>query len=144
MKEKMKILIVDDEQDYCDVMEMIFASHGYQAEVCSNGEEALEKLEGKPFDLVLTDLMMPRMDGTQLLQQVKKKYPNARIEDIEDNEISAAFKQGISQMSNVNPVTEMVNLIQTQRMVETYQKVMTTHMNDLNSEAISKLASVRA
>ena len=47
-------------------------------------------------------------------------------------------------MSNVNPVTEMVNLIQTQRMVETYQKVMTTHMNDLNSEAISKLASVRA
>ena len=79
MKEKMKILIVDDEQDYCDVMEMIFTSHGYQAEVCSNGEEALEKLDGKPFDLVLTDLMMPRMDGTQLLQQVKKKYPSIEV-----------------------------------------------------------------
>ena len=79
MKEKMKILIVDDEQDYCDVMEMIFASHGYQAEVCSNGEEALEKLAEKTFDLVLTDLMMPRMDGTQLLQQVKKKYPGTEV-----------------------------------------------------------------
>lgn len=75
----MKILIVDDEQDYCDVMEMIFASHGYQAEVCSNGEEALEKLAEKTFDLVLTDLMMPRMDGTQLLQQVKKKYPGTEV-----------------------------------------------------------------
>ncbi len=57
---------------------------------------------------------------------------------------SGALRQGFVQTSNVNPVTEMVNLIETNRLVSTYQKVMTTHMEDLNNEAISKLASVRA
>jgi flagellar basal-body rod protein FlgG len=47
-------------------------------------------------------------------------------------------------MSNVNAVKEMVNLIEGSRLVEMYQKVMTTHMDDLNRDAITKLASVRA
>ncbi|MBN2964781.1 flagellar hook-basal body protein [Sulfurospirillum sp. T05] len=51
--------------------------------------------------------------------------------------------QGFLEMSNVNPVREMVGLIEAQRMVEMYQKVMTSHMDDLNSEAINKLANVK-
>lgn len=106
--------------------------------ITQNGEVyGDDVLLGRFFVAVPREIRDLMPDGDNLY-----KFP--RIEDIEDNEISAAFKQGIAQMSNVNPVTEMVNLIQTQRMVETYQKVMTTHMNDLNSEAISKLASVRA
>ena len=53
-------------------------------------------------------------------------------------------RQGYANMSNVNAVKEMVSLIDSNRMVEIYQKVMTTHMSDLNSDAINKLASVRA
>ena len=52
--------------------------------------------------------------------------------------------QGFIEKSNVNPVTEMTNLIETNRLVEQYQKVMTTFMDDLNKDAIEKLASVRA
>jgi len=47
-------------------------------------------------------------------------------------------------MSNVNPVKEMTALIETNRLVEMYQKVMTSQMNDLNSDAINKLASTKA
>ena len=54
-----------------------------------------------------------------------------------------AVRQGFSQGSNVNPVTEMVGLIEANRMVEMYQKVMTAHMDDLNQEAINKLAAVK-
>ncbi|MCR4941489.1 MAG: flagellar hook-basal body protein [Campylobacter sp.] len=50
--------------------------------------------------------------------------------------------QGFAQMSNVNAVTEMVGLVETQRLVDMYQKVMTSHMDDLNQEAISKIAKV--
>jgi flagellar basal-body rod protein FlgG len=53
-------------------------------------------------------------------------------------------KQGFKQMSNVNAVKEMVNLIEGNRLVEMYQKVMTSHMDELNKDAITKLASVRA
>lgn len=69
-----------------------------------------------------------------------------RIDDltrIRDLENSSAVRQGFSQGSNVNPVSEMVALIEANRMVEMYQKVMSAHMDDLNQEAINKLASVK-
>jgi len=75
----MQILIVDDEKDYCDVMEMIFSSHGYEVETCNDGNEALGKLASKSFDLVLTDLMMPNMDGTELLKNIKLLYPKTEV-----------------------------------------------------------------
>ena len=52
--------------------------------------------------------------------------------------------QGFIEKSNVNPIKEMTELIDTNRLVEEYQKVMTTFMDDLNQEAINKLASVKA
>lgn len=56
----------------------------------------------------------------------------------------AYVQQGYVVMSNVNAVKEMTNLIETNRLVEMYQKVMTSHMDELNKEAISKLATTRA
>ena len=55
-----------------------------------------------------------------------------------------ALAQGFLEVSNVNPVREMVGLIEAQRMVEMYQKVMTSHMDELNNEAITKLANTKA
>jgi len=52
--------------------------------------------------------------------------------------------QGFLETSNINPISEMVGLIETNRLVEIYQKVMHSHMNDLNSDAINKLASIKA
>lgn len=51
--------------------------------------------------------------------------------------------QGYIEKSNVNGVTQMTSLIETNRLVGMYQKVMDTHMNDLNSDAINKLGSTR-
>jgi len=64
-----------------------------------------------------------------------------QIRLLEDADVVA---QGFLETSNVNPVREMVGLIEAQRMVEMYQKVMTAHMDDLNSDAINKLANVKA
>lgn len=55
-----------------------------------------------------------------------------------------AVAQGYTQISNVNAVTEMVGLIETNRLVDMYQKVMRSHMDDLNQDAVSKLASTKA
>lgn len=81
------------------------------------------------------------------LRALEKEGDNMyRIDDltrIRDLSTSNAVRQGFTQGSNVNPVTEMVGLIEANRMVEMYQKVMTAHMDDLNQEAINKLASVK-
>jgi len=55
-----------------------------------------------------------------------------------------AILQGFLEKSNINPVIEMTNLIETNRLADMYQKVMDTQMNELNRDAIEKLANVRA
>ncbi len=66
------------------------------------------------------------------------------IADIKDLQNADVVAQGFLEMSNINPVSEMVGLIEAHRMVQMYQKVMTSHMNDLNNDAINKLAQTRA
>jgi DNA-binding NtrC family response regulator len=68
-----KILIVDDEPDYCEVLDTILSAKGYLTRKTTNPKEVLEILKGDDFDLVLSDLIMPEMDGITLLKAIKKK-----------------------------------------------------------------------
>ena len=78
--ESMKILVVDDE---AHVREMIRKGlsqlGGYNVEVAQNGVEAIEKIEKDVFDLVLTDLKMPEMDGLELLKTIKGTRPEVMV-----------------------------------------------------------------
>jgi DNA-binding NtrC family response regulator len=68
-----RVLIVDDdEQQRTGLAEMV-SSMGYIAETASDGEKALEKLGSVPVDVITTDLMMPRMDGFQLLRTLLER-----------------------------------------------------------------------
>jgi flagellar basal-body rod protein FlgF len=71
-------------------------------------------------------------------------YSYSDISSIKPDKTSNAVKQGFIEKSNVNAVTMMVKLIQANRMVGMYQKVMSAQMNDLNQDAINKLASTQA
>ncbi|RUM66248.1 MAG: flagellar biosynthesis protein FlgG [Sulfurospirillum sp.] len=92
-------------------------------------------------------LFIARVKNTNLLQ--KEGDTLYKMKDIEKNAIqvnqgSAYVKQGFQQMSNVNAVEEMVALIETNRLVEMYQRVMSTQMDELNRDAVTKLATTRA
>lgn len=78
-KKSFQILVVDDEKDYRDVLQMILSGKGYSVEACDNGKSALKKLEKKVFDLVITDLFMPVMDGRQLLEEIKKREYDTEV-----------------------------------------------------------------
>ena len=60
--EKAKILIVDDEEDLCRILQFNLENEGYQVEVAYSGEDALMKLDAS-FDLVLLDVMMGGING---------------------------------------------------------------------------------
>ncbi len=95
----------------------------------------------------LARLYIARVKNLQMLE--KEGDTLYKIEDIAQNAIqvnegSAYVKQGYQQISNVNAVEEMVSLIETNRLVEMYQRVMTTHMDELNRDAITKLTTTRA
>lgn len=73
MNTKKKILVVEDEKPLAHAMELKLTHEGFDAHVVSNGEAALEALDKEGFDLVLCDLVMPKMDGFQVLEKMREK-----------------------------------------------------------------------
>ena len=66
----LSVLIVDDEVGMTQVVSDLLSRHGYVVSVAFNGRLALAQLRERPVDIVLTDVMMPVMDGTELLQEM--------------------------------------------------------------------------
>ncbi|MCX5896229.1 MAG: sigma-54 dependent transcriptional regulator [Proteobacteria bacterium] len=70
-----KLLIVDDEQGIREMLEIYFKREGYDVTTASDGETALAYCKKTPFDVVVADIKMPRMDGINLLNRVKEFSP---------------------------------------------------------------------
>jgi PAS domain S-box-containing protein len=69
---KAKILVVDDEQVIRDFVKRVLAGEGYEVETVNNAGDALKKIEGKRYNLVLIDIKMPGMDGMELYKRIQK------------------------------------------------------------------------
>jgi len=66
-----RILVVDDEESMCQYLSILLEKEGYEVGTANSGADALRLMEEKPFDVVMTDIQMPRMDGIQLLKGIK-------------------------------------------------------------------------
>jgi len=76
-----KLLIVDDEETltYSLYQSFILSQNNYEVVTAASGDEAAEKLTTMKFDLVLTDIKMPGMDGLELLSLIKSKYSETKV-----------------------------------------------------------------
>ena len=74
-----KLLLVDDDLSLREFLTIFLRKEGHEVDTASNGQRALEMLQEKPFDLVLTDLRMPRMDGLELLDEVRKRAIDVQV-----------------------------------------------------------------
>ncbi|MBU0483111.1 MAG: response regulator [Proteobacteria bacterium] len=90
MMRKKKILLVDDEQSILNSFRKDFEYEGYEVTTAASGEEAIMKLQNNHFDLLVTDLSMPGVDGIGVLQEAKKQNP----------EIGAMILTGFGDMNS--------------------------------------------
>ena len=74
-----RILIVDDELDVRDSVKCVLDLAGYEVLTADNATEALERLGRVPIDLVITDIIMPKMNGVQAIQLIRQEFPLVRI-----------------------------------------------------------------
>ena len=72
------VLVVDDDDVIRETLLELLAGN-YQCQEASTAEEALRKLEAQPFDLVLTDVSMPGLSGSELLERVRELYPETPV-----------------------------------------------------------------
>lgn len=73
------ILVVDDDEDILDLIERHLSNRGYEVLTAYDGEQAISLLEKLSFDLVITDLKMPKFDGMEVLKRAKEKDPNIEV-----------------------------------------------------------------
>ncbi len=78
-KSSAKILVVDDKDQMRDVLRKFLLAEGYAVEAAESAKEALEKYDETKFDLVLSDIKMPGMDGTELLAEILRRNSRAIV-----------------------------------------------------------------
>ena len=76
---KERILVVDDEPDMLSSCQRLLSRSGYEVKVAQSGREALRILKEEPFDLILTDLRMPEMDGMEVLRLSREQSPDSAV-----------------------------------------------------------------
>ena len=79
MKSEISILIVDDEPTMRNLLEKILAREGYQMHSLGDGYAALEYLKSNHVDIVVSDMKMPKMDGFELLKNIKEHHPGVGV-----------------------------------------------------------------
>jgi signal transduction histidine kinase len=77
--EPAKILVIEDEAEVRESYKDMFALFGYEVEAVSNGREGLSLINKKDYDVVVTDLNMPEMDGLEVLRYIKKRKPFVEV-----------------------------------------------------------------
>jgi len=74
-----KILLAEDDDSMRGFLERALAKAGYEVNAFTNGEEAYERLQQEPYTLLLTDIVMPRMDGIELARRAAELDPELKI-----------------------------------------------------------------
>ena len=75
----LKVLIVDDEKDFLDIMAERMRARGMKVSTTTSAEDALQMVEKEPYDAVIMDLMMPEMDGFKALKLLNARKPDLAI-----------------------------------------------------------------
>jgi two-component system, NtrC family, response regulator AtoC len=74
-----KILVVDDEDGFRSLVSWQLRRRGWDVHLAEDGEQALRQLEEQSFNLVITDLTMPRLEGLKVLTEVEQLYPATKV-----------------------------------------------------------------
>jgi CheY-like chemotaxis protein len=97
-----KILIAEDDFFIRDIYSRVFSLSGYEVQVAVDGADALEKIKAQPYDMILLDIMMPKMTGIDVLRNLRSQDSPAKSTPVfiitnlgQQNVIEEAFKMGM-------------------------------------------------
>jgi CheY-like chemotaxis protein len=90
---KLRILVVDDEQVVAEGLARLLAEYGHQVSLASDGETGLRRYREQPFDLVITDAVMPGIDGAAFVERLRAIDPQAQVLAISGQTVSGQVDQ---------------------------------------------------
>jgi len=122
--EKKRILIVDDEKAVRILLAEVLKPYDYKIDFVENGVEAINHIDRRSYDLIITDYMMPKMDGLELTRRIRSRYPSTPILVVTGNgPVHDLLKSGatacIMKPFNIIELRNMVKIILNKESEET-------------------------
>lgn len=116
MKEPVDILIVDDEPNYLKALSDVLKKKGYRVDTATSADQLIAKAEKKPFNIILTDVRLPGMEGTKTFREIKKISPRTTIivmaayyeKDIEKEYIEAGAHSCLLKPIDIDRLIEII------------------------------------
>ena len=99
-----RILLVDDESSIVKVLEEMLTQLDYDVVTAPGGAEALQKLSSGGIDLVVTDIVMPNMNGLQLIEEIQNTYPAVKIIAMSGGDIKSGPAEYLQTASKLGAV----------------------------------------
>ena len=135
-----RILVVDDEEAIREVVSSMLNQAGYHTRPAASGMEALELLDcGEDFDLILTDMMMPEMDGIALLERIKERFPDVpvvMVTAVHDISVALAAIRNGAYDYLLKPFEREQLLLMVRRAVENRNLKIENHNYQINLETL--------
>jgi len=133
-----KILLVDDETDFLEVMSERMSARGMEVTTAESALEALDQVEKGGFDAIVLDLMMPGMDGLETLKAIKRKRPELQVILLSGH---ATLEKGVEAMklgamdfvekpADIDALTEKIHQARAEKMV-LVEKQMETKLKSI-------------
>jgi len=102
----MQILIADDDPLQTGLLDVLLSDYGHKVVVVSNGAAAWEEVQRRPFDIVITDWIMPGMSGQDLVNRIRAEEFGKRMYVILSSSRGAALEMGENLMSGADDLLE--------------------------------------
>ncbi|MBI4848197.1 MAG: response regulator [Nitrospirae bacterium] len=74
-----KLIIVEDEETLCESLKRVLTREGYAVDAVNSAEDAFTMLEEKEYDLIITDIILPGLNGIKLIKRIKEKNPEQTV-----------------------------------------------------------------
>ena len=119
-REMLSVLVVDDDPELTNLLLNYLDAQGYSVLTACGGEEALEILQEKDIDLVLLDIVMPGMDGLQVLQWIRQNHPEIivvmmsgyRVEDLAQKALRMGASDHISKPLRLEYLDTVIRMLE--------------------------------
>ncbi len=140
--DKKRILVIDDDEDILETLHSLLVRKGYDAITANSGAAAIERSEESVINLALIDIVLPDMEGTQLLQKLKPRVPRTRKIIITGH---AALDNAIKAV-NLGADAYLMKPVNPQELLRIVDEQLTQQQEDttITQEKISSYVATRA
>lgn len=99
-RKKPKLLVIDDEQGWRDLFSFELPSKGYEVVTAESGPAAIEKAQNENFDLIITDIKMPEMDGVETFISIRKIQPKVKVILMTGHAVEDRVQEGLNSKAS--------------------------------------------